>query len=88
MFRELFRCCDVKKKEAKNEMPTTVETKDREGDRFEQLFAWDTTQMEILREIRRAKKDEDSISLLQYQLLSERMRSNSTLSTNVLQSLL
>ena len=85
MFRELFRCCEVKKKEAKNEMPATVETKDREGDRFEQLFAWDATQMEILREIRRAKKEKDSISLFQYQLLCERMPSDAT---NVLQSIL
>ena len=69
-------------------MPATVETKDREGDRFERLFAWDATQMEILRAIRRAKKEEDSISLLQYQLLCERMRSNSTLNTMVLQSIL
>lgn len=85
MFRELFRCCEVKKKESASEAPTVIETKDREGDRFERLFAWDATQMEILREIRRAKKEKDSISLFQYQLLCERMPSDAT---NVLQSIL
>lgn len=88
MFRELFRCCDVKQKDSADEGPTAVETRDREGDRFEQLFTCDSTQMEILREIRRAKREGDLTSLLQLQLLSERLSSSSTFNTGVLLSIL